>query len=464
MNSNIKRLPSNRLSLEQAHRVFRSGAIKNKLIRYSLCLVFIFLIIIPAAYSEDNYPKIGNLENILLGMSSPDEKISDRLTALEQNVFGMSFLNDSLDVRTHRIKNYVLGKTSVQDAQITPDSKYVNNGFENENAHTKEISESEFIEILVQLINDERSFKGSIPLTKDSISINTAQEHAFDLLKKGYLTYFSFKNQGPDERYTLSGGTGALVEILKGFEADKNDKKSNIKLTTLLAKQLVQALAANTDDSQIFFNPYLTHIGVGAARSQDKKKFVAVIDFITKGGEFDPIKPSVNLGEKILVSGKINKPFKFKAVSIAYFEKADLLLDENNEEYIDNESIKPYFPPQSYIAFGDTGKGNLMKVLKGIGAIGAIGAAPFTGGATAVLAPVLVSSIQSGPPKEIPLKGGMKAHSDGTFHGTIELNYQGRSGLYFISVLAEVPGLNYPLVISRRTVRVENFLKPVAKK
>src|SRR3989338_2152179 len=121
MNSNIKRLPSNRLSLEQAHRVFRSGAIKNKLIRYSLCLVFIFLIIIPAAYSEDNYPKIGNLENILLGMSSPDEKISDRLTALEQNVFGMSFLNDSLDVRTHRIKNYVLGKTSVQDAQITPD-------------------------------------------------------------------------------------------------------------------------------------------------------------------------------------------------------------------------------------------------------------------------------------------------------------------------------------------------------
>jgi hypothetical protein len=300
-----------------------------------------------------------------------------------------------------------------------------------------------------------------LPLIKDEIALNVAFEQAKEILTKSTLSYSNLKGQYSDERYTLAGGTGAIIEVIKGFEKNPHDKK--VKLTELLAKQLVEAVKANPDDAQILYSPYINHFGLGFALSNDKKKFVSVIEFITKGGEFDPIKPQVSLNEKLKVFGKVNLPYKFKAISVAYYDSIKLNFDDNNNPgYFGNESLKPYFPPQDYIAYSNTAKSNFIKVIKGIGVIGAIGAAPFTGGASAVLAPVLISSIQNGTPKEIPLKGGVKVNRKGEFSGEIELNYQGKGGLYYISILAERPGVNFPIVISRRTVRVNGFL-PVSE-
>ena len=347
--------------------------------------------------------------------------------------------------------------TFAVEAPLNTNQQFQNNN-NYENLQTTEVNSEEFQEILSRFINEERSFKGLLPLIKDEIAFNTAFEQAKEILTKGYLSYSSLKNQYPDERYTLSGGTGAVIEVIKGFEKNPNEKK--IKLTELLAKQLVQAIEANPDDAQIFYSPYINHFGAGFALSNDKKRFVSVIEFLTKGGEFEPIKPQVNLNEKLKILGKVKHPYKFKAISIAYYDSVRLnSADGNNVPgYFANESLKPYFPPQDYIAYSNTAKSNFMKVIKGIGVIGALGAAPFTGGASAVLAPALISSIQNGPPKEIPLKGGIKINNKGEFSGEIELNYQGRSGLYYVSVLAELPGVNFPIVISRRTVRVNGFL------
>ncbi|GEM_PF-2353760 len=442
-----------------------------------LLVLFFSISVSFAAVLNDNYPKIANIEEIVFGKSSPGLKINDRLNAIENNLFGETYPKDSLFERTKRIVSYVLGPTNNDyDTEVSEDT-YPDNpkkplnitvpdGYEN--VQTNEISELEFVNILLSLINDERSFKGLLPLIRDDIAMKVALEQAKSLISKGYLSYFNLQNQGPDERYTLSGGTGALIEIVKGFELEKieikkDTKKNKIKLSELLAKQLLQAIHANTDDSEVLLNPYNTHFGLGIALSKDGKKFVSVTDFVTKGGEVEPIKPVVNLGETLQVSGKINKPFKFKALSVAYFDGSKIVDLEPDNLTFDNESIEPYFPPQDYIAFGDTGKGNLLKVLKGIGVIGAIGAAPFTGGASAILAPALLNSIQNGPPKEIPLKGGIKYISKtGNFSGNIPLNYGGKSGLYFVSVLAEISGVSYPVVISRRTIKVNSLLSPVS--
>ena len=436
--------------------------------------MFLFLFLLPSvsfsASSQDNYPVIGKMESILFGSSSPNLKISDRINTIEKNVFGKTYPNDPLDVRTERLKANVLGvsdnptdknDTFAVEAPLNTNQQFQNNN-NYENLQTTEVNSEEFQEILSRFINEERSFKGLLPLIKDEIAFNTAFEQAKEILTKGYLSYSSLKNQYPDERYTLSGGTGAVIEVIKGFEKNPNEKK--IKLTELLAKQLVQAIEANPDDAQIFYSPYINHFGAGFALSNDKKRFVSVIEFLTKGGEFELIKPQVNLNEKLKILGKVNHPYKFKAISIAYYDSARLnSADRNNVPgYFANESLKPYFPPQDYIAYSNTAKSNFMKVIKGIGVIGALGAAPFTGGASAVLAPALISSIQNGPPKEIPLKGGIKVNSKGEFSGEIELNYQGKSGLYYISVLAELPGVNFPIVISRRTVRVNGFLPAVS--
>ncbi len=406
------------------------------------------------ATTQDNYPVIGKIENILFGKPSSDLKISDRISAIEKNIFGKTYSRDPLDVRTERLKANVLGDS--ENLADTEQEFQNNNNYEN--LQTVEVSSEQFQDILYQFINEERSFKGLLPLVKDETVLNVAFEQAKEILAKDYLSYSNLKNQYPDERYTLAGGTGAIIEVVKGFEKKTNEKK--VKLTELLAKQLVQAIEANPDDSQILYSSYINHCGFGFALSNDKKKFVSVIEFVTKEGEFEPIKPLVSFGEKLRVVGKVKLPYKFKAISVAYYDSVRLNVeDENNSPgYFTNESLKPYFPPQDYIAYSNTAKNNFVKIIKGIGVIGAIGAAPFTGGASAIFAPVLISSIQNGPPKEIPLKGGIKVNGKGEFSGEVELNYQGKSGLYYVSVLAERPGVNFPIVVSRRTVRVSSFM------
>lgn len=334
---------------------------------------------------------------------------------------------------------------------------------------SSDLRDEKFIDAVFQYINEERSFKGLLPLVKDDIAMKVASEQASDLIERGNLSYYSTKNQPPDERYTQAGGTGALIEIVNGFEKfegqdAKDAKNQKIKLTDKLAYQLAQATALNSDNSQVLFNPYITHLGLGYALSKDARKFVAVIEFLTKAGEFEPLKPVLNFGEKILIAGMVNLPYKFKAVSVGYFnESISIDEDENSSVGFNSENLKPYFPPQDYIAYSDNLKVNFIKVVKGLGVIGAIAGAPFTGGATAILAPVLLSSIQNGQPKEIPLKSGIKANSKSEFYGKIDLNYQGMSGLYFISVLAELPSVNYPIIVSRRTVRVNNPLVPIGE-
>lgn len=416
-------------------------------------ILFAFCFLFPASSVED-YPEIARIEHILFGKTFLDLKINNRLVKIEKNIFGESYDNDSLDKRTQRVKDLVLGGPS--NAKAIEEQGY-------ENIQTKELDSANFLEFLIESINNERVFKGLLPVREDTIASKVAGDHALDLIKKGYLSYFNLNGETPDERYTLAGGTGATIEIIKGFQVESKD--NDIKLTNLLSRQLIQAIVVSTDDSQVIYSPYISHIGCGFATSSDKKGFVSVIEFVTEGGEFEPIKPQVNYGEKVIVSGKVNLPYKFKAISIAFFDKYNHSQMEKVEQdkYFDSENLNPYFPPQDYIAFGSKRKSNFANFLKGLGIVGAIGAAPFTGGASAILAPVLLSSIQSGPPREIPLKGGIKVKKNGEFYGEIELTNQGRSGVYFVSILGELPGVNFPIVISRRTVRVNSSLQPTAK-
>lgn len=334
---------------------------------------------------------------------------------------------------------------------------YAIDGFENN--LTKEILPKDFSNIVIREINKERMLKGLSVLVSDPIAQRSAQNHSRDLITKGYLSYFNSKKQGPDERYTLEGGKGAVSEIVKGFEIPPGS--SNIFVNELLARQFVEALALSDDDSRLLFNPYLTHAAVNANKSEDGSKFVAVLEFVNIGGDFSGIEDQITLGNKISLSGMVSEPYKFKAVSVAYLEDEEDLESVNNKRF-DNDLIKPYFPPQDYIAFTDTKKRNALNVLKGIGIIGATVAAPFTAGATALISPFLANSMR-GEPKEIPLKGGISSHKDGSFNGDVKLDYKDQPGLYFISVLGKVEGVKYPVVISRRTVRVNQPLTSSSK-
>lgn len=439
-------------------KIIKINCLLFKFLGFLFFLSAIFVFFLSCSFAVDHSSQISRMEEVVFGKALLDLDLLDRVSKLEGGLFKKTFSQDTLEGRLKRLDYYLFqGKNFSVGEGYSQDVLKEAGGYEN--AETIEVTDREFLQILFEVINEERSFQGLLPLKIDAIANKVAEEHALELILKGHLSHFNLKNQGPDERYSLSGGTGALTEVIKGFQVTENNKE--VILTPLLVKQLVQAILNNSDDVHIIKSSYVTHIGTGIAMTKNKKGFVSVIEFLIKQGEFEPLKPKIYLGEKLDISGKVSKPYKFKAISIAYFDNLGTESKIYKEPYFDNDSIKPYFPPQEYIAYGDTSKSNIAKFVKGLGFIGAIGAAPFTGGASAILAPVFLSSLQGGPPREIPLKGGVKAKKSGEFLGSIDLNYESRVGLYLINVLSEFPGANYPIVISRRTVRIIHAMNHV---
>lgn len=318
-----------------------------------------------------------------------------------------------------------------------------------ENLLTAEIDLVKFENLLLEKINNERSLRGLSPLGLDPLAKSVAIDHSMFLLDKGYLSYYDLNFKGPDERFSNYGGSGVLTEIIKGFQSE-----SAIQYSELLVNQLIDALVISEDDSKIIFNPFVKSFGVGVSRSENKTKFIITLEFVVSGAIVSPLKLPLRLDEEILVSGKINSPYKFKAVSIAYFDENEAKKSKFEYNEINIDDLKPYFPPQDFIAYTDVSKRRWLNFFKGIGVVGTIGASPFTGGASTILTPLLVNSMRDSNPKEIPLKGGINVNSDGSFSGKIRLNYKNMPGLYFISVIGEINGVNYPVVLGRRAVRV----------
>jgi len=395
----------------------------------------------------DSKSELIRIETLIFGKSFLSLSDNDRLTKIEKSLFLKSFINENTKDRIARVNNFLLGHDHEIEKEVSDNEQ---SGYEN--YQIQELTLNQFEDSFLDIINQQRSFMGALPLIKDDVAYKAAGEQAENIINKNQLSYFDSKGHCPDERYTLAGGTGALIEVLRSFELDKG----KIVLNELLINQLIEAISLNTDELKILYNPYITHLGYGFGVSKDKKKFVAVLDFLTKNGEVEPIRTTINLNQKVSLSGKLKPPYKFKAITIGYLSNADISdVDDNVGVGFNSEHMKPYFPPQDFIAFSDNSKSNLVKILSGIGFVAALGGAPFTGGASGVLAPFFLNTIQNGSPKEVPLKGGIKITSDGQFKGDLLLNYQGMTGLYFVNVIADIPGSNSAIVVSRRTVRVD---------
>jgi hypothetical protein len=395
----------------------------------------------------DSKSELIRIETLVFGKNFSSLGDNDRLAKIEKSLFLKSYIKEDTKDRIVRINNFLLGYGNEAKKEVAGNEE---SGYEN--YQTKELALKQFEDSFIEIINQQRSFMGALPLIKDDIAFKVAGEQAENIINKNQLSHFDSKGHCPDERYTLAGGTGALIEVLRSFELDEG----KIVLNELLINQLIEAISLNTDELKILYNPYITQVGYGFGVSKDKKKFVVVLDFLTKNGEIEPIRTTINLNQKLNLSGKLKSPYKFKAITIGYLSDADIFdVNDNGDIGFNSENMKPYFPPQDYIAFSDNSKSNLIKILSGIGFVAALGGAPFTGGASGVLAPFFLNTIQNGSPKEVPLKGGIKTTSDGQFKGDLLLNYQGMTGLYFVNVIADIPGSNSAIIISRRTVRVE---------
>ncbi|MBX9667634.1 MAG: hypothetical protein K2X93_08460 [Candidatus Obscuribacterales bacterium] len=422
-----------------------------------------------AAQPSETYPAIGKLEQLTFGVARPDMSIEDRLVSLENAVFGKSYSHDSLFDRTERLKSTLLGKSapapSGQPSDLgEPPSGYIESPMGNAAPDAAELQYLDEIvdrpdshkkaprEVLdsfaLELVNYERQRRGLGQLETNHLAKKMAEEHVKDLVERGVTSHSNSKGDNPDKRYTQLGGVDAVTENLAVLNTAEfgGSKPTKAAVARILKNMLMQQ-----DDREALLAPEASHIGF-SMEPLDGTRLIACLEVLTNRGVINPVPKSVQLGEKVDVSGEIAAPYLFDRITIAWEGAADLPPQEEG-----GDEPLPYFPPLDYVAYREKSEKDHSKAifaLKTVGVLAAIAGGMFVP-PVALAAPLIMMSgsdpTEPKPVSDIPIKGGVKV-AGGSFNSKIPISNDGKEGLYYLTVWASLGNGDKPIAVSRRTI------------
>jgi uncharacterized protein YkwD len=436
-------------------------ALTKKYISFALILALSLIQCLPfslnAATSEQ---AVTQLEKKVFGITYLREPVEKRLARLEENVFGQASTNGSADQRIQKLNKVFEVQTTQAPESFKKELEQIAQQEKNsqtqqqvsqkpEEAETKvQIlpNQTELAQKMLRIINQERSFRSLRALNEDQISTKVALEQASYMAQTRQFSHFGVKGKNPDQRYTEAGGMGKVEELVDGFFATADEKGQIIpvEVNAETPNQLMDAILKVPDKADIVFNIEANAAGISFVVSPDKRQLAVVIeilsDFTSIAGLPVKSQPAV-----INVSGSVGQGYKFAWIGVA---QKELDLTEKVEV-----EASPYFPPIDKVIYADKTGDRAKSIAKTGGMILAMVAAPFTYGASMLVADILMQSIaQTYQAQDVEVRSGMRA-SDSSFNGNIGIGEWG-PGLYYVSVWAFPARAKKPVIVSRRTVLV----------
>lgn len=439
---------------------------KCLLILFLLCNFFgaSFLSLSTSAVTQEAL--VTELEKKVLGNTYSKEKLEDRLSRLEENVYGQKAApNSSLEARLNKLK-----KTFEVPTAKVPDSmrREVEEAAFKESAAAREVANSnkqqgpestqtkvelmknldELSERMLAIINQERSFRQLRPLKKDETAQKAALEHASYLAQTRQFSHFGAGGKNPDRRYTEAGGAGKLEELVEGFFASTDDK-GNIKpiqVNNEIPNQLMDAILQVPDKSDIILSNDANLAGVSFVLSPEGRQLVAVIEIVTNYANLAYIPPKTSLSAGVPVSGSVSGGYKFAWIGVAKRDEVDSEKSETEPS--------SYFAPIDKVVYMDKSSERAKNIARTGGLILAMVAAPFTYGASMLVADILMQTVaQTYQAQDVEVRSGVKADMSSNFNGVVGVGEWG-PGLYYISIWAFPGNSKKPVIVSRRTVQV----------
>jgi hypothetical protein len=426
----------------------------------------------------ENYPTVGRMEVITFGNGRPEQRIDQRLNALEDAVFKKTFSEQTLFDRTQRLKAMILGNIDEPAAGLDFNDMGAFTGMPSmplgqpppsENNYLDEVAqnpenqkESSIKELEVygqELVNLARGQQGLSALVTDEQAQHMASEHVADLCSRCLLSHISGKGANPDLRYTAAGGSDAVTESLVSLKP--SDFKEPV-LSKAAVALLLKSMFAKQDDRDAILSAEATGMGFSLDWVTGKTKVLACLETSTKHGIMDSVPTAISVGDKIEIKGLVQQPYKFDRISLAW-EGAVTDLPSAADE---GEEALPYFPPLDYTAYASKAEHDYEKTLATLRTVGIIAA--IAGGVfmppVAFAAPLIAASGGMSEPKplsDIPVHGGVKTEGM-TFNGKIPFSNSGKEGIYYVTVWAFNGRTGKSIPISRRAFQVGTSSVPDA--
>jgi hypothetical protein len=428
---------------------------------------------------KENYPSVGQLEQLMFGHATPAIIVENRLDKLETAIFQRRYGDLDIEARIRRLKEVIVGEEPTRPpggqtyasqsgrSEYTPvttfpppaglgmtlpdlvrDSSpapfFPNYGHYDLN---QQLSIPEAAKFAVNVINEKREQQGLNEFVWDEKASLVAQAQVDDLMKRDLVSHQNGTGENPDLRYTKSGGSDAMVESIIMFPAAEN-----LRPTRQLVVKMLESLCTRQDDREALMNAHATGFALAFQWSSDRQKLLACTEVTSKHGQMEALPLEAKVGDKIEVKGSVSAPYKFQKITLAW-EGLNAPPPEDSSEI---SEAMPYFPPLDYEVHSVKSNKDYDKGIKLLQLVGI--AAAIAGGVVlppvALAAPLIAATITVPTPKpvsEIPVKGGVK--TDGTnFSRVLTLNNQGKEGIYYVTIWATGEGSDESVAISRRTI------------
>ena len=179
-------------------------------------------------------------------------------------------------------------------------------------ATSVQYSHDELTAYALSLINSDRQTSSNAP-NVTLISVNSAQQHAEDMLKNSYFSHWDTKGYKPYVRYTLAGGQGAVNENIAARFGSSLDPKAAIK--DLEQSMMNDDAEANWGHRNNILNPFHNKVGIGIAYDNDS--FYMVQDFEDDYVQWTNL--SISQGEATMGGTFTKSGFTIKQVDV-YFD------------------------------------------------------------------------------------------------------------------------------------------------
>jgi uncharacterized protein YkwD len=420
-----------------------------------------------SASVADIYPTVGRMEALVFGAPKAQLAIETRLADLEQVTFQQQYPTQTLFDRTQRLKATILGSL---DETAMIDTFGVNLGIPTRSManpptamsyldeiasrpeNEAEVDEQQINRFALQLINYLRSQVGLNSLIWDDIAAKMAREHVDGSARRNVISHANEAGDNPDVRYTKCGGSDAVTESIAFLKNDYSLKK----MTRAQIARLIKILTDKEDDRDAILSPDATTMGFAAAYMTGVPSLLGCLETVTKHGAMEAVRDSISLGEKIEVKGRVDQPYHFEKLTIAWEGHNTGMAAAADE----SDEALPYFPPLDYVAYAARAEHDYEKAITALRAIGLVAA--IAGGVfippVALAAPMIACSGALSEPKplsDIPVHGGVKV--DGSnFSAKLPMSNSGKEGVYYVTVWASSGRSGKAIPISRRAFIIDS--------
>jgi uncharacterized protein YkwD len=165
-------------------------------------------------------------------------------------------------------------------------------------------------DLLLGLVNRERTMAGLGSLALDDLAGTVAAKHALDMAQRGFLSHWGSDGRKFYHRYSFAGGTDAAQENCSAAEnIDSVTPNAVMRDLRDMHVSMIEETPPNDGHRQTILDPFHTHVGFGVALEGHRLRLDEI--YLARYVRLDPISRAAKPGATVALSGSLLNPTHF---------------------------------------------------------------------------------------------------------------------------------------------------------